>query len=66
LRTDRVIDAMTTIIAESHLLRSEVEDDQGLTQDDRDALLRAARVISAQADTILEWLIVAPLDVPKQ
>jgi hypothetical protein len=66
LRTDRVIDVMTTIIAESHLLRSEVEDDQGLTQDDRDALLRAARVISAQADTILDWLIVAPLDVPKQ
>jgi hypothetical protein len=66
LRTDRVIDAMTTIVAESLLLSSEVEDDHGLTDVDREALLRAARLISAQADTILDWLIIAPLDAPRQ
>lgn len=66
VRTDRVIDAMTTIVAESHLLRIDVEEDPALTHDDRDTLLQAALVIRAHADAILDWLITSPLETPRQ
>jgi hypothetical protein len=60
--TDEILERMNTILAESLSLRMLAEQDGRISSSDREVLLRVTSRIDAQADVVLSWLSVAPLE----
>lgn len=60
--TDDILDQMTTILVAAQSVTLQLEAAENLSPADREAVLRAAARISAQADWVLAWLMETPLE----
>lgn len=63
--TQQIVERMGAIIAEACTVSMLLERSEEVHIGDRDALLRIASRIGAQADVVLDWLEEAPLEVAR-